>query len=567
MISAQNLPLRLNGNKPIKLNHGIKIVIVAVFCCFASLMFSQSKSNNVQTIEGTQFYIHKVEKKQSLYSIAKLYEVSVDDIYLHNPSSKSGIKAGEDLKIPFPKNKAVATASVNPSGQIDTLKYKVHAVLKSETLYGISRKYNLTEAELKLYNPVLLTQPLKEAQVLIVGEKKKATGKNITKNLPAKIDSSNFIQVHKPKKTSYNVSLLLPFKFDQSLNTDVNLLAKNNSNFPAVPALATDFYLGFKRAVDSLTSPDFEINLELYDINDKDSARLKQISNDPKFAQTDMIFGPLYANSFKSIALDARKAGIPIVSMMTQTNKMLYDNIYASKTRPSLFTLLESLADYCIDSLVVNNANIILAAGNDPKEQAYVKAFKKYYNDRQKQLGKTSKDTVAVVKGLSGVKNAYVPGVKNIVVTLSTNQVFIADFTTQLAIFAEKKEIVLCGWQNVSVMENIDQQYLNQLQFTFPYEYNVVNTSSYNALAESYFNLQNTTPGENYFIGFDIAMYYLKNLKQTGPDFIFNLDQHPAETNYLRFKFTRPDSTTGFDNRGVFIFRYNNYQLHKSGWK
>jgi LysM repeat protein len=534
------------------------------------VLFSQAKSDVVQTIDGLQFYIHKVEKKQSLYSISKIYGVTVDDILLHNPDSKTGIKAGGELKIPFPKPVVSATTSTLNPELLDTLRYKVYTVAKGETLYGISRRYNITEAELKLYNPVLISQPVKEGQQIIVGEKRKAsTVKNQTKIQPAKFDSSNLIQIHKPRKTSYNISLLLPFKFDQSLNTDVNLLAKNNTNFPVVPALATDFYLGFKKAVDSLSSSDFEINLELYDINDKDSIRLRQITTDPKFSQTDMIFGPLYANSFKSIALDARRMGIPIVSMMTQTNKMLFDNIYASKTRPSLFTLLESLADYCIDSLVVNNANIILTApvGNDAKEISYVKAFKKYYNEKQRLLGKTPKDTITVARGLAGVKNAYVAGVKNIIVTLSTNQVFIADFTTQLAIFADKKDITLCGWQNISVMDNIDQQYLNQLQFTFPYEYNLVNTKAYDPIVESYFSQQNTTPGENYFIGFDIAMYYLKNLKGIGPDCIFKLDELSAETNYMRFKYTRPDNITGFDNRGVFIFRYNNYQLQKSGWK
>jgi ABC-type branched-subunit amino acid transport system substrate-binding protein len=287
------------------------------------------------------------------------------------------------------------------------------------------------------------------------------------------------------------------------------------------------------------------------------------------FKDLDFIFGPLYANGFKNIAKKAKDLHIPIVSPIAQQNKFLFNNMYISKTNPSQFTLLEGLADYCMDSLVKNNANILLMAANDKdkKEMAFVNAFKKYYNDKQRAAGKSSKDTVRVVKGLAGLKAAYVPSVKNIIISLSNNQVFIADFTTQLAIFANNKDVVLCGWENTSSNDNIDQEYLNQLNYTFPHQYNLLSTASYSTVIDSYRQQQETTPGDYYFMGFDIAFYYLKNLKVNGPDFVHNLNALPLETNFMRFEFTRPDMLTGFDNRGMYIFKYNNYQLQKTGWK
>ena len=44
-------------------------------------IFSQTKSDKIQTIEGKKYYIHKVEKSQSLYAISKLYTVSLEEIY------------------------------------------------------------------------------------------------------------------------------------------------------------------------------------------------------------------------------------------------------------------------------------------------------------------------------------------------------------------------------------------------------------------------------------------------------------------------------------------------------
>ena len=560
-----------------------KYIFSFLFCIISLFFLAQAKSNNVQTVSGVKYYIHKIEKGQSLYSISKLYNVNLDEIYSINPETRIGTKVNQEIKIPFKSETVISNTiavvsnsviATNVSQQIDTNKYFIYQVSKKETLYAISKKFNVSETELKILNPTIILQGLKEGQTIIVGEKKGVVKKPEIKLGSTNADSINLNVIHKPKKAVYNLALILPFKLDQSLNLDLTNLAKTNSNFPAVPALAVDFYLGFKKAVDSLASKEFELNIDLFDVDDKDSIKLVQIVNDPKFKQTDFIFGPLHANGFKTIAQKAQEYGIPIVSPITQQNKMLYNNVYASKVNPSQFTLLESLADYCIDSLLVNNANIILMApfGNDSKEISYVKAFKKYYNEKQKLLGKTPKDTVTVAKGLEGVKKAFMPNVRNIIVTLSINQIFIADFTTQLAIFADKKDITLCGWASISNVDNIDQEYLNQLNYTFPSQYNITNANSYNSIIDSYKAQQSAYPSEiaginYYFIGFDIAYYFLKNLKEIGSDFVFNLNNLSSETNYMRFKFTRPDNITGFDNRGIYIFKYHDYQLQKTGWK
>lgn len=546
---------------------------------------AQTKSTNIQTIEGKKFYIHKIEKSQSLYAISKLYNTTIDNLYLVNPELKAGAKAGQEIKIPVtPLNATLSSntaviSSPTVATVIDTNKYVTHKILKGETVYSISRKYNLSEKQLTTFNPSL-SQGLKEGQLLVVGEKqKKKPAKDLKeikaavavkepKALPVVIDSSLFKPVSKPKKNSYNVALILPFRADQTLAMDFSNLAKSSASFPQIPALAVDFYLGFKRAIDSLAGDDFKINLELFDIDDKDSAKLVQLANNPKFKDLDFIFGPVYANGFKSIARKAKEFSIPIVSPITTQNKILYNNNYISKTNPSQFTLLEGLADYCMDSLMTGNANLILAnSEKDKKEMAFVNAFKKYYNERQKALGKNVKDSVRVVKGIAGVKSAFNSNLNNVVVTLSNNQAFAADFTTQLALYADKKNCVLCGWQNISENDNIDQEYLNQLNYTFPHPYNLVNTASYKHIIDWYRSQQDSYPGEYYFIGFDIALYYLKNLKTTGPDFVHQLNTLSQETNYMRFKFTRPDLTTGFDNRGMYIFKYKDYQLYKTGWK
>ena len=566
-----------------KLKYSLTCFLFLVSC----LSFAQTKSTTIQTFEGKKYYIHKIEKSQSLYAISKTYSVSLEDLYSANPELKTlGAKVNQEIKIPFaptPSAVAVSTlSSVTSSVQVDTNKYITYRVSKSETIYAITRKFNITEKQLAAYNPGI-TPALREGQIIAIGEKikrKSSTPSKETKPAPpvAKehkapnfnvVDSNFFKPVSKPRKTKYNVALILPFRLDQTLALDMNELAKTNANFPTVPGLAIDFYLGFKRAVDSLIGKDFEVDISLYESDDKDTFKLEQIVKDPKFKELDLIFGPLFASGFKTISKKAQELNIPIVSPITQQNKILYNNIYISKTNPSQFTLLESLADYCIDSLVNGNTNIILMllSEKDKKELGFVNAFRKYYNEKQKLLGKAMKDTVTMARGMNGLKAAFKPHVKNIVVTLSANQVFLADFTTQFAMFGDKKDVVLCGWQSPTETDNIDQEYLNQLNFTFPHQFNLTNTSAYSYIGKSYLEQQQTTPGEYFFMGFDIAYYYLMNLKNSGPDFVYNLNNLPFETNYMRFSYARPDNMTGFDNRGVYIFKYNNYRLQKTGWK
>ncbi|MDI1356362.1 MAG: LysM peptidoglycan-binding domain-containing protein [bacterium] len=548
---------------------------------------TQTKSSITQTIDGKKYYIHKIEKGQSVYAISKLYSVSLDDLYKENPDLRAGAKADQEIRVPFVSTPAPAAKSstfmvVPPLPlPIDTVKYITYKVGKSETIYSVTHKFNLSEKQLMTFNPGI-SQGLKEDQVIIVGEKTKrkpASGKESRDNKsaytpkertpPVMVDSSFTKPISKPRKTNYKVALILPFRLEQTLTLDNNELVKTNTNFPPVPALAIDFYLGFKSAIDSLKSSNFDVNLELHDVDDKDTIKLTGLMAEPGFKDLDLIFGPFYANGFKSISKKAKDLAIPIISPITTQNKILYNNIYVSKTNPSQFTLLESLADYCIDSLVKGDANIILMTlfDKDKKEVSFVNAFKKYYNDKQKLLGKGVKDTVTTAKGISGLKEHYKSGVRNIIVSLSSNPVYVTDFTTQLSIFGNKKDLYLCGWQSTTEMDNIDQEYLNELHYVFPHPFNITNEDSYKHMIDRYETMQGTYPGEYFFMGFDIAYYYFKNLKESGPDFAHKLDKFPLETNYMRFKYARPDNTTGFDNRGVFIFRYQDYHIFKTGWK
>ena len=548
----------------------IRLALSFIFILLSFFFNAQEKSKDIRTINNKKFYIHKVEKGQSLYAISKIYGTDVNVILADNDEAIDGIKPGQELKIPVdPKPIAtpVKTTATNPT---DTNRYIYHKVVKKETIYSICKQYGITDKRLEELNPGI-SSGLKPDQILIVGDKK-------TKRETAIANSANFnsptsvmltdttTSKPKAKKASYKVGLILPFKLDEVDAIDPSVLVQSKSNFPQIQSWSVDFLAGFNKALDSIKSDDCKIETFVYDVDDKDSAKLEVFCKSEEFKALDLIIGPVYPSGFKTVSVYARNYSIPMVSPFTQQNKILFKNSLASKTNPSQFTLMESLADFCIDSCK-GNAAIYIVNNGMVKEQQYVKAFKNYYNDKLKQLGIAVKDSVIEVRGLSGAKEKYVPGKKNVYILLSNNQVYIADFITQLAVWSDKKDVVLAGWQNITLMDNIDQDYLNRLSYTFPAQNNITNVKAYSTLIKNYQMEFSSDPNDYFFMGFDIAQYYISNLRTNGPDFVKQLDKYPGEGNFMRFKFYRPDEATGFENKGVYIFRYNNFQLYKSQWK
>ncbi|MBC7861444.1 MAG: LysM peptidoglycan-binding domain-containing protein, partial [Bacteroidia bacterium] len=115
-----------------------KIYILFCFLFLAFSFFAQDgkKSTVIQTINGKKFYIHTVEKNQSLYAIAKIYDIDLSNMLAENPDAIDGLKSGDQLKIPV---KTEAAPTVSSPGDVE--KYILHKVEKKETAYGICNKY------------------------------------------------------------------------------------------------------------------------------------------------------------------------------------------------------------------------------------------------------------------------------------------------------------------------------------------------------------------------------------------------------------------------------------------
>jgi len=118
---------------------------------FAQEINGIKKSEKVEMIDGKKFYIHKVRKGQTVYSISKAYGIKIEDIYKYNPDSEQGLQLDQELRVPF-INRAISSAEPPQDSLSADGKFIYHRVKRGETLYRIMKKFNVNQEVLLKYN-------------------------------------------------------------------------------------------------------------------------------------------------------------------------------------------------------------------------------------------------------------------------------------------------------------------------------------------------------------------------------------------------------------------------------
>lgn len=121
-------------------------------------------------IDSTRFHFHTVKPGETIYSLSKRYDVNEDILLEHNPDLKErGLKTDMVIKIPkAPRRSPIVETLASDDEQkiqADEEGFLMHNVSAGETIFSLTRKYNITAGELVERNPVL-SEGLKEGQRL-----------------------------------------------------------------------------------------------------------------------------------------------------------------------------------------------------------------------------------------------------------------------------------------------------------------------------------------------------------------------------------------------------------------
>jgi LysM repeat protein/ABC-type branched-subunit amino acid transport system substrate-binding protein len=129
------------------------IKFLSVLCLVFVLSFNASNAQNFST--------HQVKKGETITGIAKQYGVSTLDIYALNPDAKKELKPNTILIIPISKATKPQVTFVK-----ELVGFKEHRTSKKETLYSITKHYDITEEDLKKHNTFLYANILKKGDKL-----------------------------------------------------------------------------------------------------------------------------------------------------------------------------------------------------------------------------------------------------------------------------------------------------------------------------------------------------------------------------------------------------------------
>lgn len=116
-------------------------IFIGFLICFLVSTVSYSQEIGEEVRNDTTFKVHVVEQGNTLYGLKQKYSTTIESIIKANPGAEDGIQVGQKLYIPIAYNQAAKPSS------------KKHTVKQSETLFGISRQYDVTVDDLIKANP------------------------------------------------------------------------------------------------------------------------------------------------------------------------------------------------------------------------------------------------------------------------------------------------------------------------------------------------------------------------------------------------------------------------------
>lgn len=155
------------------------INIVTAVCGWA--FSAPTDSIGIEKKAGKMYILHKVEAKETLFSIARKYKVAVGAIKDANPEAATGLNVGQVIRVLF-VSKNPTENPIQGSGV-----GKMHTVEAKETLFSISRKYKVSVDALTAANPSIAAG-LKVGQELSIPNNDQLKKSIVLKNEPQKVE-------------------------------------------------------------------------------------------------------------------------------------------------------------------------------------------------------------------------------------------------------------------------------------------------------------------------------------------------------------------------------------------
>jgi len=546
---------------------------------------------------------YTVQSGENIYTIARKFGVAPETLYKFNPSlSGPALRSGKVLVIPKLEKKP---------------RFIYYRVPRKTRLKKIARLFKINYSELKDANPGLKNRvyagqtvkiPGGEHAVLIAAQPgvKEPTG-NV--NVVEKPDN----QRCKPKPyrgKEIKVALMVPLYLEEmdSVNS-VEFIKTYQPGFK--PFTFVEFVEGALLAVDSLKMMGYNIELDVYDVDNKITKTAKILQR-PELRDMDMIIGPFYSKSFNQVALFAENFHIPVVNPFTFRSEILgkYDNVIKVKpgvasqipltgelvknhfARDKIFIITQTpykdadlvrllrseieqkvpetvnLSNVDINNLAVEVANRLDEEGEPvspyfsveglPVDPAVVDAYlydSTVFDNKPVLINYMVDSLHPFIDNASVIRN-------NLVIIYGNDKPFIMDVVNKLNRVRDTFNISIVGAPLWEQLRNMDYSLLNNLNLTyFTSDFVDFDLPATKQFVYRFKNSFNTEPDRFGFSGFDITLFFVKNLADYGKRFLKCLPVTNSLTFENGFQFEKvKDTDNNYENVMWNILRIDNFK-------
>ena len=509
------------------------------------LNIPSKNSTSVNTVVKIATIYHTVLPKETKYSIAKQYNITVAELEQKNPEIIPNLTIGYELLIKGTRPKAAPktivaetkTTPVKPAvaAKAEPVSYIDYTVKAKETFYSLSKQFGLTQQQLIDLNPNL-SAGVQDGMILKVPSKSNQIASNSAKQkvVLAKKNSND-------KKT---LVLLLPFNIAKNggdtISSTVNKL--NNDKFLN---MTLDFYAGALVAIDSAKQIGVNLDVKIFDSNEaKTTSNIATIYNNNDLANADAVVGPFYQANVEKMANMLGESNVPVISPLSKDAGNPTPNLYQSIVPTSV--LKTAMFDY----LNAKQGNVVAVI--DKKRET----IRKYILENQTEI-KIAPLTETGGLNVEGFKNQLVKDKMNYVILETANTGMIKyTINSMMSVMANYQvQLVILEPNETLDTDEISFENLTKLHLMYPSATRENNSPEAQVFMQTYRKKNKVNPSTFAVRGFDITFDTMTRLSQD------KTYQETAETMITeqvesKFEYHKKDEG-GYVNKGVYILYYD----------
>lgn len=300
-------------------------MLLSAFMLQSCLLFAQTPSYPIKNVNGVECIVYKVQPAEGFYRISKNFNTTEADIRAFNPQITDGLKVGMEIYIP------VQQKDKTSKNYIEHLVEKKQTIFRIRKMYNITEEalieMNPHLKQNSLRTGEILKIPLPEEEKNITKEdvKKEEIKSSNTQNNnnTAKKESAeqkqekksvtDYIKTKEPE--NLNIAFLLPFMLDQKQEA-------SDKRF-------IEFYTGALIAIKQAKENGTNFHIYTFDAERSD-LKIMEILQDSNLTKMDLIVGPAFSNQISVVGDFARihkvKTLIPFSSKIIdiETNPYIY---------------------------------------------------------------------------------------------------------------------------------------------------------------------------------------------------------------------------------------------------